>query len=432
MGKHKSNPQPEASKMLSNSISPAIENSLSADQINLLVNTIQNLSLARNLETIMDIVRRAARKLTGADGATFVLKDGDQCFYAEEDAIEPLWKGKKFPMSICISGWAMMNRKPAIIQDIYQDPRIPQEAYRPTFVKSLAMVPIREQEPIGAIGNYWANQHLPTAVELQLLQTLANSTSIAIENVQLYAGLENKVKERTQELEEINNELKTFSYSVSHDLKAPLRAIEGFGNILQAQLESVGQKEIKLLNNILESTQYMKHLIDGLLKFSSSTRAPINITEINTAEWVKSIAEDLFSQVSTMNAKITYKDLLPIQADPILIKEVFTNYIQNALKYTKNTQKALIEIGSEAVGEEIIFYVKDNGVGFDEKYSNKLFTAFQRLHSANEFEGTGIGLAIVQRIIARHHGRVWAKAERNKGATFFFSLPKKAGDFNQH
>jgi hypothetical protein len=148
-----------------------------------LVAVVQDLSRARTLEDIQVIVRSAARQLTGADGATFVLRDGEKCFYADEDAIAPLWKGMRFPLSACISGWAMLNRRPAVIEDIYADARIPADAYRPTFVKSLAMVPIRTSEPIGAIGNYWATRRMPTDAEVRLLQALADATSIAIENV---------------------------------------------------------------------------------------------------------------------------------------------------------------------------------------------------------------------------------------------------------
>lgn len=154
-----------------------------------LVQVVQDLSKARTLETVTEIVRIAARDLTEADGATFVLRDGDQCFYAEENAISPLWKGKRFPMSQCISGWVMLHSEPAVIEDIYKDPRIPIDAYRPTFVKSLAMVPIRRSAPIGAIGNYWATHHVPTHEELMILQALADMTSVSIENAQLYTEL---------------------------------------------------------------------------------------------------------------------------------------------------------------------------------------------------------------------------------------------------
>lgn len=165
-----------------------------------LIGTIQELSLARSVAEIQEIVRVAARRLTGADGATFVLRDDDHCYYADEDAVSPLWKGQRFPMNVCISGWAMLNRRPAVIQDIYSDDRIPHEAYRPTFVKSLAMVPIRTRDPIGAIGNYWAESHMPTGEELELLQALADSTAVAMENVRTYEELEEARRETLRRL----------------------------------------------------------------------------------------------------------------------------------------------------------------------------------------------------------------------------------------
>jgi putative two-component system response regulator len=160
------------------------------EQAGELIVAIQRLSAVRSVSEIQEIVRVAARRLTGADGATFVLRDGTRCYYADEDAISPLWKGQRFPMSDCISGWAMLNACPAVIEDIYADPRIPHEAYRPTFVKSLAMVPIRTLDPVGAIGNYWATQHRPTKQELELLQALADSTAVALENVRVLQELD--------------------------------------------------------------------------------------------------------------------------------------------------------------------------------------------------------------------------------------------------
>ena len=157
-----------------------------------LIQVIQQLSLARDLQTIMDIVRHAARTLVNADGATFVLRDGDKCFYAEEDAIQPLWKGQRFPLQACVSGWSMLNRQAAVIEDIYRDERVPHDAYRPTFVKSLVMTPIRTAAPIGAIGVYWAETHRASAEEIELLRALADSTSIAIEAADVFANLERK------------------------------------------------------------------------------------------------------------------------------------------------------------------------------------------------------------------------------------------------
>jgi response regulator RpfG family c-di-GMP phosphodiesterase len=155
-----------------------------------LIETIQQLSLARSVAAIQAIVRHTARRLTGADGATFVLRDGDLCHNADEDAIAPLSKWQRFPMSACISGWVMLNRQPAMIPDIYADDRIPADAYRPTFVKSLLMVPIRQMNPLGAIGNYWADPHEPSEREALLLQALADSTAVAMENVRMLDELE--------------------------------------------------------------------------------------------------------------------------------------------------------------------------------------------------------------------------------------------------
>lgn len=167
-----------------------------------LLAAIGDLSLARTLDAVMDVVRREARALVDADGATFVLRDGDQCYYADEDSIAPLWKGLRFPMSACISGWAMLNRQAVAIPDIYRDPRIPVDAYRPTFVKSLVMVPIRRASPIGAIGAYWASTREPAPQEVEVLQALADTTSVAMENVRVYQELEERVRRRTADLQQ--------------------------------------------------------------------------------------------------------------------------------------------------------------------------------------------------------------------------------------
>lgn len=200
-----------------------------------LMRAVQELSLARSLPEVQRIVRTSARELTGCDGATFVLRDNGKCFYADEDAIAPLWKGSRFPMEICISGWAMLNRDAAVIPDIYQDPRIPHEAYRPTFVKSLVMVPIRKLDPIGAIGNYWAHERQPSEQEVSLLQALADSTSVAMENVAVYSELEQRVRDRTAELEQANEEIQQLS--ITDELTGLLNR-RGFHLLAESALES--------------------------------------------------------------------------------------------------------------------------------------------------------------------------------------------------
>ncbi|HRE97045.1 MAG TPA: GAF domain-containing protein, partial [Flavobacteriales bacterium] len=190
-------------------------------KVRILVSAIQKLSLARDLDRIMDIVRRSARQLVGADGATFVLKEGEKCYYADEDAISPLWKGQKFPISACISGWCMINKKFVVIEDIYNDERVPIEAYRPTFVKSLAMVPIRTINPVGAIGVYWAKLHSPTDEDVEVLQSLADITSVSIENVFVY-----------EELKEQNKILYDIAFLQSHQVRVPVAQLKGLFELI--------------------------------------------------------------------------------------------------------------------------------------------------------------------------------------------------------
>lgn len=176
-----------------------------------LLHVIQQLSLARNLSTVQTLVRSAARRLTGCDGATFVLRDGDYCHYLDEDAIAPLWKGQRFPLDQCVSGWCMQNRAQAVIPDVSKDERIPYGIYQHTFIKSMVMVPVRAHAPVGAIGNYWARLHQPRREEVQLLQALADAVSVTLENIQMYAELEQRVQERTSELQRALQQIHTLS-----------------------------------------------------------------------------------------------------------------------------------------------------------------------------------------------------------------------------
>lgn len=398
--------------------------SVPANPMERLIAVVQQLSLARDLATIMDIVRHAARELTGADGATFVLRDGDQCHYAEEDAISPLWKGCRFPMSACISGWAMLNRQQAVIEDIYADPRIPADAYRPTFVKSLVMVPIRKGSPIGAIGTYWATRHLATPQEVQLLQALADSTSIAMENVALYADLENRVRERTAELHAAYRDMESFSYSVSHDLRAPLRSIAGFGQLLQRRDSATLDETARgYLSHILDSATHMSCLIDSLLKLASLGRAALRQESVDLAGIAREIVADLRERSPEHDVEVILPAKVVVEGDPDLLRSVIENLFSNAWKYSSKRPDARIEFGTTASADgQRIHHVRDNGAGFDPKYADKLFRVFQRLHSASEFPGTGVGLATVQRIIQKHGGDIWAESTEGHGATFYFTL----------
>jgi len=235
--------------------------------------------------------------------------------------------------------------------------------------------------------------------------------------------LEQKVMERTNELEIANKELESFTYSVSHDLRAPLRGIHSYSQILKEdytdQLDEEGKKTIEVIS---KNSRKMGELIDDLLAFSRLGRKEVNSRDINMNSLVTSISEEFLSSFAENKIDISIQPLLPASGDQALIKQVWVNLISNAIKYSGKKSKAIIEIGSHQREKMNVYYVKDNGVGFDMKYYSKLFGVFQRLHSQEEFEGTGVGLAITQRIIQKHHGEVWAESKVNEGSIFYFSL----------
>jgi PAS domain S-box-containing protein len=227
------------------------------------------------------------------------------------------------------------------------------------------------------------------------------------------------------ELEAVNRELETFSYSVSHDLRTPLRAIDGFSRILledySDKLDAEGQRQ---LNVVRDNTVKMGRLIDDVLAFSRSGRGEMSPAMIDMDRSVRGVIDEMAPVLAGRKVTFDVKPLAAAQGDGPMIKRVWTNLIDNAVKFTAPKPEAVIEIGSTAGEKETVYYVKDNGAGFDMQYVGKLFGVFQRLHGA-EFAGTGIGLAIVKRIIARHGGRVWAEGKVNEGATFYFTLPAR-------
>jgi two-component system sensor kinase len=237
--------------------------------------------------------------------------------------------------------------------------------------------------------------------------------------------LEARVKARTAELEFANREMEAFSYSVSHDLKAPIRAIQGFSRMLvgehAAKLDAEG---LRLLQVVCDNTTLMHHLIDDLLALSRLGRLQIRKSVINLTAMVRQIFDQLRTQTPERDLRLTVGDLPPALGDQSLLNQVMMNLLGNAVKFTKSRETAVIEVGGRTEGKEDIYYVKDNGVGFDERYADKLFGVFQRLHDGEEFEGTGVGLSIVKRIVQRHGGRVWAEGKVGEGATFYFALPK--------
>jgi PAS domain S-box-containing protein len=267
----------------------------------------------------------------------------------------------------------------------------------------------------------------PVEISLSPLETKEGVlVSGAIRDITARKRADEVIQQRTAQLEAANKELEAFSYSVSHDLRAPLRAIDGFSRILlEEYAEPLSDEAGNYLRSVRANAQKMGQLVDDLLAFAHLGRRQIKKQTIEPATLVQECLDELRGEQNGRQINIIVGDLPPCKAEPALLKQVWTNLISNAIKYTRNREAAAIEIGSLADRDpsgQQTYYVRDNGVGFDMQYVDKLFGVFQRLHRAEEYEGTGVGLAIVQRIIHRHGGRVWAEAQPGEGATFHFTL----------
>jgi signal transduction histidine kinase len=244
------------------------------------------------------------------------------------------------------------------------------------------------------------------------------------EILKLNAELEERVKQRTAELEIANEQLESFTSTVAHDLRSPLQVINGYASILSRKYkESLSDDEKRLVQGIKEHTIQMGQLIDDLLNFSKLGRTEIVSRPLDMNELVQAVISQLRLGTEKLNTRFRFQELKPGYGDKNLMYQVWVNLISNAVKYSRKELNPVIEIGSKKINDEDVYYVKDNGVGFDMQYYDKLFSVFQRLHRQSEFEGTGVGLAVVNAVVTKHGGKVWAEGKVNEGATFYFTLP---------
>jgi light-regulated signal transduction histidine kinase (bacteriophytochrome) len=286
---------------------------------------------------------------------------------------------------------------------------------------------------LGAFALFSAEKDTFTEEDEHNIAALANSLAISIENrktkeeiLQLNTQLEQRVAERTAQLQTSNEELEAFAYSVSHDLRVPLRSIDGYACILHEDYgDKLDEEGKRLLDNILTNTAKMGKLITDLLALSKVNRSELKLTLIDMSNLVKSVYRETITPEEQERFTFNVDPLSDVFGDLILLRQVWSNLISNAIKYTLPKKECTIQVKSYIEGDMTIYTIQDNGVGFNPEHVHKLFGVFQRLHNADQFDGSGIGLAIVKRIIERHGGRAWAEGAIDLGAKFSFSLPTR-------
>ncbi len=390
-----------------------------------LLDAVTALASARDEASVCAIVRRAARELTAADGVTFVLRQGGFCYYADEDAIAPLWKGARFPLESCISGWVMLNKRYTAIADIYADERIPHAAYRPTFVKSLLMMPVRRENPIGAIGAYWATHHTATPLEIGVLQSLADAAALALYNVQLDGELKTALRQErnAREAAESASRLKDeFLALLSHELRTPLHVINNWLWQLK-QGKSVSPDILKKALEVIErNTALQGRLVDDLLDVSRAVAGKLSIDSrlVDLAALCAAVVEN--GQPAARDKSISLEmgntDNARVWGDPDRLQQVIWNVISNAIKFSGRDGRVRVHVKRN--GARASIEVIDNGLGVPGDFLPFMFERFRQADSSmtRRQGGLGLGLTIVREIMALHGGTVSAESPgENQGTT---------------
>jgi|GEM_PF-1696447 len=399
----------------------------------------QQLLVASSIQEIAEITLQKAQTLTGSKYGVVGYIDRQTGLFINPPLSSGGWSDFSSTKDQAVldrianlSGEVLQTRQPILTNELADWHNYSKLNEGKIVLKRFLSVPgLHGDALVGQISLANANRDY-SENDLLVIARLASIFALGIRHAQaedevrrLNMELEQRVHERTQELEIANKELESFSYSISHDLRAPLRAIDGLSRIAEEEFgTSVPPEAARLLSSIRTNTHRMGHLIDDLLKFSRMSRLPLKVELVNQNMLVENALLTLADQQTDRQIEIKVNDLPECFGDPSLLLQVWINLLSNALKFTRQSTPTLIEIGSRATQEDghVYYYVMDNGVGFDMQYAGKLFGVFQRLHNESDFEGTGVGLALVARIIHRHGGRIWAESKPGAGSTFSFTI----------
>jgi signal transduction histidine kinase len=391
-----------------------------------LTSIAQELSRARNMKTLMDIVRRAACELTGSDGAAFVLREGGLCLYAEEDAVNPLWRGRRFPTRTCLSGWVMQNRRTAIIEDVYADARIPVDEFNSTFVKSLVMAPVRKSDPLGAIGSYWAKKSRPGPEVVKVLLALADIASAAVENLELLVELEAKAQKSLAELASANEELqeakrqlgllssrlllsqeeerKRIAHELHDSIGASLGAIR-FG--LEGLLGKM-ERGVVLRESINDIISIVCNAGDDVRRICMNLRPPMldDLGILATIGWLTRRFQETYSHIH-IEKVIGVEEEEIMEAHKVVIFRVLQEAFHNIAKHSKAD---MVEISLHKWNNTLELMIADNGIGFD------VHSAYER-RNGNE----GMGLVGMRERVELSHGVFSIESDPGQGTAIHAS-----------
>ncbi len=420
-----------------------VERQRAEEEVRLLQSMTQAISEAQDFHSALAVVVHKVCEATDWDFGEAWIPQPDKtalvysaACYSSNNRLEKyrkLSEGLAFPPGIGLPGRVWLSQQPEWLQEVsLQSDKI---SFRGEIARECGLrcglgIPIIANEQVLAVLVFFM---FDACVEEQRLVETVSAVATQLGGVIQRKQAEEAIKQlnqdlqrQTVELEAANKELEAFSYSVSHDLRAPLRAMNGFSRILLKEYAPQLAPEAKrYLQMVRDNAQQMGQLIDDLLTFSRLSRSPLKKQPVAPTAIACLALTELRHEQENRQVEMSISDLPVCQADPALLKQVWVNLLANALKFTRQRQIARIEVGYQQADGELVYFVKDNGVGFDMQYAHKLFGVFQRLHRAEEYDGTGVGLAIVRRIIDRHGGRVWAEAKVNEGATFYFTLGGK-------
>ena len=376
----------------------------------------QDLSRARDLPSVMTVVRRAARAMLAADGVTFVLRDGQQVFYADEDAIAPLWKGRRFPASACVSGWAIAHRQTVVIPDIYTDPRVPVTAYASTFVKSMLMVPIRADDPVGAIGAYWAECRTATPREIAVLESLAGFAAVAVANAELNQRAEEALAARDQWLGMTSHELRTPLTPARLHVEAALRAL--------AAGRPAGELTSKL-ERAMSSLDRLGRVVERLLDYSRFSQHGVLLDPepLDLAALAREISEAFAEPARRAGAAIEVESAGPVHGtwDRLRLTDVCANLLSNAVTHAR---RGPIRVETTVDGGVARLVVRDQGGGIPREDHERVFQPFTRLDP--NAPGVGLGLWLARQIVQAHRGRITLDSDVGSGTVVTVELPRTA------